>query len=116
MTNTDYPHLIREDYYLNEQAQQKLNENNHTPMKTHYEQKLKSLRDNLLLMQELRSDPLTDDAMKQELRVRIGTRLVEIEDLKKTMKLIPVTSPFFSGVCFELIGKIEGTYPNTANI
>lgn len=26
MNNPDYPHLIREEYYLNEMAQEKLNE------------------------------------------------------------------------------------------
>ena len=107
----DHPHLIRESYYLNEQAQEKLNENNHT-MKTHLEQKLKALRDNLLLMQDLRNDPLTDESLKSELSRRIAMRLNEIENVKKSMKLIPVNNIFHEAIQFD----IEGRYPNSTNV
>ena len=111
MIENDYPHLIRESYYLNEQAQEKLNENNHT-MKTHLEQKLKALRDNLVMMQDLRDDPLTALSLKAELRYRIGVRLTEIEELKKAMKLIPVNNIFHEAIQFD----IEGRYPNSTNV
>jgi len=107
----DYPHLIRESYYLNEQAQEKLNENNHT-MKTHLEQKLKALRDNLVMMQDLRDDPLTALSLKAELRYRIGVRLTEIEELKQAMRLIPVNNIFHEAIQFD----IEGRYPNSTNV
>jgi len=110
MIENDYPHLIRESYYLNEQAQEKLNENYHT-MKTHLEQKLKALRDNFLLMQDLLSDPITDDSLKSELRRRIIIRLNEIEDCKRSMRLIPVNNIFHEAIQFD----IEGRYPNSTN-
>lgn len=111
MIENDYPHLIRESYYLNEQAQEKLNENNHT-MKTHLEERLKLLRDNLLMMQDLRNDPLTDESLKSELSRRIAMRLNEIENVKKSMKLIPVGNIFHEAIQFD----IEGRYPNSTNI
>lgn len=111
MNNPDYPHLIREAYYLNEQAQEKLNENNYT-MKTHLEERLKLLRDNLLLMQDLRNDPLTDESLKLELGRRIAMRLNEIENVKKSIRLIPVNNIFHEAIQFD----IEGRYPNSANV
>ena len=111
MNNPDYPHLIREANYLNEQAQEKLNENNYT-MKTHLEERLKLLRDNLLLMQDLRNDPLTDKSLKLELGRRIAMRLNAIENVKKSIRLIPVNNIFHEAIQFD----IEGRYPNSANV
>ena len=81
-------------------------------MKTHLEEKLKLMRDNLLLIQDLRNDPLTDESLKLELGRRIAMRLNEIENVKKSMRLIPVNNIFHGAIQFD----IEGRYPNSANV
>ena len=81
-------------------------------MKTHLEEKLKALRDNLMLMQDLHNDTLTDEILKSELSRRIAMRLNEIENVKKSMRLIPVDNIFHEAIQFD----IEGRYPNSANV
>jgi len=115
MIENDYPHLIRESYYLNEQAQEKLNENNHT-MKTHLEEKLKALRGNLQLMESLYVDPETPHSLMADL---FGHMVKRVEEIKVTQKLIdkadikiiPVNNIFHEAIQFD----IEGRYPNSTN-
>ena len=81
-------------------------------MKTHLEEKLKALRDNLMLMQDLHNDTLTDEILKSELSRRIAMRLNEIEDCKRSMRLLPINNIFHEAIQFD----IEGRYPNSTNV
>lgn len=81
-------------------------------MKSRLEEKLKLMRDNLILMQDLYKDPETPDRLRGELYGHMLTRVHQIEDLKKSMKLIPINNIFHEAIQFD----IEGRYPNSANV